>query len=595
MRSPSGRVGTGLGTLLPRQDRRACGCDGLVGVGGIGPDAEVCRDRGSVVAGDELYGAGFARPSARLTPGPRQCRRCREGRLVHAPAWLGARNVAHANDSSQGRGGGVTAVDTKAPLSPVLRTPHEYRESLRDDRRIFYRGVAVDDVTEHPVFSLAVNHASLDFAMAHDDAYAGIAVAPEGYSRYFHVPQGAEDLLARSHLIEASTRAGKTLVLLIKEIGSDALLALLGLSAELGEPYASRIESFYRHCRDGDLAVCVAQTDVKGDRALGPSEQPNPEAYLKIVGRRSDGIIVRGAKIHTSVSVNANEMIVLPTRAMSEADSDYAVAFAIPIDTPGLILVASPYLSTHGKNEAEHPLSATRKMVETTTLFDDVFVPFDRVFMDGRYELAGTLARAFVEFHRFTAISYKLPLVDALVGAGLLAARVNGLERAGHVRDKLSWLISYAETLRALTHHAAERCTVVDGVAVPDTLLVNVAKLQFAQGLHTALMHVQDIAGGLLATYPAVEDLDNPVYGEALARYLESAGGVSGRDRLRVMNMISDLTTGEYGGYQAVLAIHAEGSIEAEKLTILARYDHGAGIAYAKWLAGLDDSPWPPN
>ena len=476
-----------------------------------------------------------------------------------------------------------------------LRSADEYRESLRDGRRVFYRGVAVEDVTTHPVFALAVDHAALDFEMAHSGAYAGLAVGPGGYSRYFYVPQSGEDLLARSALIEGSTRAGKTLVLLIKEIGSDALLALLAMSGQLGEPYGSRIRSFYEHCRDGDLAVCVAQTDVKGDRSLSPSQQPNPDAYVRIVERRDDGIVVRGAKVHTSVSVNANELIVLPTRAMGEADADYAVAFAVPVDTPGLTLVASPYLSTHGKLEAEYPLSATRKMVETVTLFDDVFVPADRVFMDGRHELAGALARGFVEFHRFTAISYKLPLVDALVGAGLLAANVNGLERAGHVRDKLSWLISYAETLRALTHHAAERFKVIDGVAVPDTLLVNIAKLQFAQGLHTAFQHVQDIAGGLLATYPAAEDLDHPVYGAALGRYLESAGGVSGRDRLRVLNMVSDLTTGEYGGYQAVLAIHAEGSIEAEKLTILAQYDRGRAVQYACWLAGLDDAQWPPS
>ena len=479
--------------------------------------------------------------------------------------------------------------------APRLRTAAEYRESLRDGRRVFYRGVAVDDVTTHPVFAHAVNHAALDFEMAHSERYAGVAVGPDGYSRYFHIPQSADDLLARSALIEASTRVGKTLVLLIKEIGSDALLALLALSAQLGEPYGARIRSFYEHCRDGDLAVCVAQTDVKGDRALSPSEQPNPDAYLRVVERRADGIVVRGAKVHTSVSVNSNEMIVLPTRAMGERDADYAVAFAIPLDTPGLTLVASPYLSTHGKLEAEHPLSATRKMVETVTIFDDVFVPDERVFLDGRHELAGALARGFVEFHRFTAISYKLPLVDALVGAGLLAARVNGLERAGHVRDKLSWLIAYAETLRALTHHAAGRSRVLDGVAVPDTLLVNVAKLQFAQGLHTAFQHVQDIAGGLLATYPAPEDLDHPAYGAALGRYLESAGGVSGRDRLRVLNMISDLTTGEYGGYQAVLAIHAEGSIEAEKLTILAQYDRDRASGYARWLAGLNDDHWPPG
>jgi 4-hydroxybutyryl-CoA dehydratase / vinylacetyl-CoA-Delta-isomerase len=476
-----------------------------------------------------------------------------------------------------------------------LRSADEYRESLRDGRRVFYRGERVEDVAAHEVFRHAVEHASLDYRLAHDPTYRDLAVTSEGYSRYFQIPRSADDLLVRSALIEAATRAGKTLVVLIKEIGTDALFSLLILQDDLGEPFASRIQRFYEHCRDNDLAVCVAQTDVKGDRSLGPSEQPNEDAYLRLVESREDGIVVRGAKVHTSVSVNANEMIVLPTRAMGPGDAAYAVAFAIPLDTPGLTLVASPYLSTKGKQEREYPLSAERKMVETSTLFDDVFVPADRVFMAGEHEHAGALARGFVEFHRFTAISYKLPLVDALVGSALLAARVNGLERAGHVRDKLSWLISYAETLRALTHHAAERCTVVRGIAVPDTLLVNIAKLQFAQWLHTAFQYVQDIAGGLLATYPAPEDLDHPEYGAALQRYLEAAGGVSGAERLRVMNLICDLTAGEYGGYQAVLAVHAEGSIEAEKLTILSQYERERAIEYARWLGGLDDAEWPPR
>lgn len=484
---------------------------------------------------------------------------------------------------------------TTTPKAARLRTPAEYRASLVDDRRVYYRGERVSDVTTHPVFKLAVDHASLDYKMAEDPSHRELAVTDGGYSRYFEIPATAEDLLARSALIEAATRAGKTLVVLIKEIGTDALFSLLAMKEQLGEPYASRIDDFYTRCRDEDLALCVAQTDFKGDRALSPSKQINPDAYLRIVEERPDGIVVRGAKVHTSVSVNANEVIVLPTRAMGPDDAAYAVAFAIPVDTPGLTLVASPYLSTSGKVEAEHPLSAERKMVETSTLFDDVFVPSDRVFMAGQYEHAGELARGFVEFHRFTAISYKLPLVDALVGAALLAARVNGLERASHVRDKLSQLICYAETLRALTHQAAQNCKVVNGVATPDTLLVNIAKLQFALGLHNAFQIVQDIAGGLVVTYPSPEDLDHPEYGAALSRYLEAGGGASGAQRLRVINLISDLTAGEYGGYQAVLAVHAEGSIEAEKLTILAQYERETGIEYAEWLAGISDGPWPPR
>jgi 4-hydroxybutyryl-CoA dehydratase / vinylacetyl-CoA-Delta-isomerase len=471
-----------------------------------------------------------------------------------------------------------------------LRSPEQYRASLRDGRRIYYRGERVEDLESHPALRFTVDTAAVDYEMAESPEFRDLAIAPEGYSRFFQIPRSAEDLLARSELIEVGTRIDKTLPPLIKEIGSDALLALLALRERVGEPYAGRIEAFYERVRAEDLALCVAQTDFKGDRSLPPSKQPNPDAYLRIVERREDGIVVRGAKAHTSTSVTSNEMIVLPTRDMGPEDSDYAVSFAIPLDTPGLTLVASPYLSPAGKTEAEHPISAGRKIAETATLFDDVFVPWERVFLAGESEHTGEVARGFVEFHRFTAISYKLPLVDALVGSGILVAKANGIDRAGHVRDKLSWLVSYAETLRALTHHSALRCTTVNGVAIPDPMLVNIAKLQFAQGLHTALGHLQDMAGALLVTYPSPEDMDHPDYGPALHRYLQAAGGVDGEQRLRVLRMISDLTTGEFGGYQAVAAIHAEGSIEAEKLTILAKYDARDAVGFASWMAGLDGS-----
>lgn len=477
-----------------------------------------------------------------------------------------------------------------------IRSAQEYEESLRDGRSVFYRGEAVEDVTRHPVFANAVKHASLDYQlMAEDSPHRDLAVGPDGASRFFQLPRSSEDLLTRSKLIEAGTRVGKTLVVLIREIGTDALFALTAASGALGEPYASRIADFYEHCREKDLGIAVAQTDPKGDRLLRPSEQPDPESYLRIVERRPDGIVVRGAKLHTSLTVNANELIVLPTRAMTEADADYAVSFAIPLNTPGLRLVASPFLPTSDLRTEEHPLAADRKLVETMTVFEDVFVPDERVFMAGEWQHTGDLVHKFVDFHRFTAISYKLPLVDALVGAALLAAEANGVQNAPQVRDKLSWLISYAETLRALTHYSAHKVRRVSGLAVPDTQLVNIAKLWFANNLHTAFQYVQDIAGGLSVTYPAVEDLSHPEYGEALKRYLAGADGWSGEDRFKVMTLVGDLTSGEYAGYQIVLAIHAEGTLEHEKLTILQQHDKDASKSYARWLAGLEGGQYPPS
>src|SRR5213594_1818539 len=526
----------------------------------------------------------------------------------------------------------------------ALRTVEQYKESLRDGRVVYFRGHHVEDVTEHPVIGIAVNHAAIDYAMAHQPEHRDLTVyrdpgSGDEYSRYFKIPSVSEDLLKRSELIETSTRRGRTLVVLVKEIGTDCLFALhliaKQMDEKLGTEYLPRVCALYEHCRENDLAMAVAQTDVKGDRSRGPAEQEHPDYYVRVVDRRPGGIIVRGAKVHTSVTPNANELFVIPTRNLTqvdadyavafciplntpdlggiivrgakvhtsvtpnanelfviptrnltEADTDYAVAFCIPLNTPGLKQIASPYGAGH-TSAFTHPISSRHKMMETLTIFEDVFVPNERVFMDGEWQFAGPLARTFVEFHRFTAVSYKLPLLDLLAGSALLIAEQNGIEKAGHVREKLTWLISYAQTVRMLTKMSAIRCTLRDGIAVPDTAAVNIAKLHFASNYHQALMHAQDLTGGLLVTGPDEEDLKNPETGKYIERYLGAAAGVTAERRLRMINLISDLTTGDFGGYQATLAIHAEGSLEAEKLTILREYDRERVKSYARWVAGV--------
>jgi len=483
-------------------------------------------------------------------------------------------------------------------ITLALRTPEQYRQSLRDGRSVYFRGQSVSDVTTHPVIGVAVSHASIDYEMTEDPAYRDLAVVSHGegapYSRYYKLPADADDLLKRSALIEEATTLGKTLVVLIKEIGTDALFGLhlvaQQMDQKLGTSYLSRVQRYYEHCRDNDLSLAVAQTDVKGDRSKGPMEQEHPDYYVRIVERRDDGIVVRGAKCHTSNTTHVDEVIVLPTRAMAEADSDYAVAFAIPVNTPGLKLLASPFGSAgqEERSEFEFPITARHKMMETTTVFDDVFVPWDRVFLAGEYQFAGPLALGFVEFHRFTAISYKLPLVDALVGAAQLMADMNGIGRAAHVRDKLIRLISYAETLRGLTHHAALRCRIGElGIAVPDALTVNMAKYHFAHNYHEAVGMVQDIAGGLLVTGPGVEDVESEEIGPYLLKYYGGRTGVGGRERLQAINFVKELTSSEYGGYQEVLAIHAEGSLEAEKLMISRAYDGTRTLDLVRRMAGL--------
>jgi 4-hydroxybutyryl-CoA dehydratase / vinylacetyl-CoA-Delta-isomerase len=471
----------------------------------------------------------------------------------------------------------------------ALRTAAQFLAGLRDTREVYYRGERVPNVVDHPELGVAARHASIDFELAENPKFHDLAVhreAPGEYSAYYRVPRHSQDLLSRSKLIEAGTTEGATLVLLIKEIGTDALFALkrvLGRNADTQG--LQRVEAFYRRCRDNDLAMAVAQTDVKGDRGKRPSEQSDPDMYVRVVEKRAGGIVVSGAKIHTSCTPYVDEVIVLPSRSMGPGDESWSLAFAIPAATPGLRLYASDYL--HGTDDPfTRPISTKHKMVETLTVFDNVFVPWERVFFVDRPDLAGATALTFVEFHRFTAVSYKLPLLDAMVGAAIAIAKANGIDRAGHVRDKLTWLGGYAETVRGLTELAALRCKLENGVAYPDVFTTNMAKWTFARDFHRAIETLQDLAGGLLVTGPSGMDWNSTEVRPALEKYLPGAWPAD--RRIALMNLISDMTTRLYGGYQAVLAVHAEGSMEAEKLAMFRAYDPSRSIALAMRLAGLE-------
>ncbi len=477
-----------------------------------------------------------------------------------------------------------------------MRSAEEYLASVRDGRRVYYRGERVGDVTSHPHLRKGAGVCAADFQLTHEHAHDPTFTVRDPqtgqvYSRYFHVPRGPEDLLRRRDLIERVTRHTKSFVPLIKEIGTDALFALhivcAQMDRDLGTSFLPRVRAFYERCRDGDLAMAVAQTDVKGDRGKRPADQPHPDLYVRCVRETSEGIVVRGAKAHTTNAVYSNEILVLPTRAMTERDAAYAVAFAVAADTPGLTFVASPR-GFGATSPFDNPLSSRYAITESLTVFEDVFVPWERVFLCGQWAYAGPLAKTFVEFHRYTAISYKTPLLELLVGAAAWMAEAQGIAGAGHVRDKLARLVMYAETVRGLTTAAAVEGRFEEGIFVPNVVLTNAAKYAFARGYHDAVRDVQDIAGGLVVTGPAEEDRRNPELWNLIEPYLQGRAGVSGEARLRMMNLIRDLVASDLGGYLEVLAIHAEGSLETQKLTVLMDYDLDRVKRLAAQAGGLE-------
>lgn len=462
----------------------------------------------------------------------------------------------------------------------ALRESSEYRDSLRDGRRLIYRGRLVSDVTRHPSLGRTIDHAAALF----DHPVEG----PNGFwsyrdpslggdvSAYFRRPTDATGLRHRGDLIAETTRRARSTLNIVKAVGTDALLGLEQimprLDAEFGTEYSSRLRAYRERCARDDLAIALAATDPKGDRSLPPSQQADPDLYLRMVGSDSKGIVVRGAKIHTTAAPSANELICIPCRAMRESDSDYAVAFAVPLNAPGLTMISHPLVDGAA---AEHPVSSRNIEVETLTLFEDVHVPWERVFLCGEWSYAGAVATAFATFHRYTAISYKPPFIDLMIGAAAIAADQLGIAETSATRDKIGRLIVYGELIRSARIAAAERCVIdeLTGLAIPDPVATNAGKYHFAAGFHGAIALLQDLAGGLVVTAPGIEDLEHPELGPLVDKYLAGRAGVTGQERWKLVQLIRDITASEFGGYNYVVSLHGEGSMGAQLVQSVRSYD----------------------
>lgn len=455
-----------------------------------------------------------------------------------------------------------------------LRSVGEYLAGLRDGRRVFVTGRKVADVTEDPMLRITVDHSAEVFALAARPELRGLFVFTdpdlgEATSAYFRIPRSAAELRARGDLIEENTRLQRSTFNITKAVGTDVLLALLVVAAEvdreLGTAYLERVRRYRNDCAGRDVTMALAQTDVKGDRGRRPSAQADPDLYVRVVRRTAEGMVVRGAKAHTTAAPVADELIVIPTRALEEADRDYAVAFATPLNAPGLTMICRP-ITAPDASTFDHPISRRNIEIESLTVFDDVFVPWERVFLCGEWQFAGRLATMFATFHRYTAVSYKPPLGELLAGAAALAAEYHGVERGATVRGKVARLAMYPALIRAARLAAASECRFESGIAVPHAGYTNAGKFYFASQFHDAVALVQDLAGGLVVTAPTKADLDHPETGALIEKYLAGVKGVAGRQRLALMHLIRDLTASDFGGYNLVVTLHGEGSMEAQLL-----------------------------
>ena len=476
-----------------------------------------------------------------------------------------------------------------------MRTAEQYYDSLRQMSPAAYvLGDKVADFTAHPLIKGQVAAVAQTYALAHDPEGRKLLVAHsdligEEVSRFTRLYESTDDLLTKVKMLKfLSQRTGTCYM---RCTGMDAINATGVVTFEVdkkhGTGYHERFLEHLKYLQRNDLVVWSGVTDVKGDRSLRPSAQPDPDMYLHIVDQTKDGIVVRGAKAHQSGSLCAHEGLILPTREMREGDKDYAVCFATPVDAEGIIHVYGRGTLEERALEAVDLGNVEYSKFCPLVIFNNVFVPWERVFLCGEYEFAGQLVRTFGDYHRHSHGGGKCGVGDILVGAAAAIAEYNGVPSASHVNAKLVEMIKTAETMYGCCLAASVEARKSDsGIYLVDSVLANTSKLYEGKEYHEVIRLLVEIAGGLVADLPSEKDLHNPEIGHLIEKYMKGAADVPVEDRMRMFRLIEKLA---FETRDIVSNIHGGGSPEAHRMTLLRDTDLEPKKKLARKLAGIKE------
>jgi 4-hydroxybutyryl-CoA dehydratase/vinylacetyl-CoA-Delta-isomerase len=480
-----------------------------------------------------------------------------------------------------------------------MKTGSEYVESLRGRKiRVFLLGEKVENPVDHPIIRPSINSVALTYDVANDKRYEDLATATshvtgEKINRFTHIHQSTQDLIKKVKLQRLLGQ--KTGMCYQRCVGMDSLNALsivtFEMDQKLGTEYYERFIKYLKYVQQNDLVCCGAMTDPKGNRSLRPSEQADPDLYLRVVKEKADGIVVKGSKIHLTGAVNSHEIIVMPTRALREEDRDYAVSFAIPSDTEGLVYIYGRQSCDLRKLEgSEIDLGNARYGgQEAMVVFDDVFVPWERVFMKGEYEFAWPLVNRFSAYHRQSYGGCKPGVGDVLIGAAAAMAEYNGVAEASHIRDKIVEMNHLNETLYSCgIACSAEGCKTPSGTYAVNTLLSNICKQNVTRFPYEIVRLAQDIAGGLMVTLPSEKDFKNPETRNYINKYLKGAEQIQTESRIRMLRLIENISMGLGAiGYQTE-SMHGAGSPQAQRIMIERDANIELKKQLAKSVAGID-------
>lgn len=488
-----------------------------------------------------------------------------------------------------------TRPGAKVPVP--IRSGAEYIESLRGrDLKVYYLGQRIAEPVDHPVIRPSINAvaATYDLALEHPElATAVSSLTGERVNRFLHICGSVEDVVRQNHMQrELGRRTGTCFQ---RCVGMDALNALYSVTYEIDEQhgtrYHARLKQFIEMAQRQNVVIGGAMTDPKGDRSKAPHAQADRDLFLHVIDRNKDGLRVRGAKAHQTGCINSHWLIVMPTMRLGEQDRDFAVVGAIPVDAPGITYIyGRQSCDTRAMEPGDIDQGNARfSGQEALVLFDDVFIPWDRVFMDGEHEFAAMLVERFTCYHRRSYVC-KSGVGDVLIGAAGTIADYNGVPAVSHIRDKLVEMAHLNETIYATGIAAShESKPTKSGAYLCNDLIANVCKHHVTEIPFKLGRIAQDLAGGLVATAPSEQDLRHEELGPLVKKFLQARGGVSAENRLRILRLIENMTLGRNAVGYLTESLHGAGSPQAQRIQIARQMDLEGKKALAKRLAGIEN------
>jgi len=459
-----------------------------------------------------------------------------------------------------------------------LKTPEEYLESIKRPVNLYMFGEKIKEFWNHPIIQPSINTVMKIYELAQKEEYKDLLTATshltgEIINRFTHIHQSVDDLIKK---IKMQRLLGQQTACCFQRcVGFDAANALYSVTYEIdeniGTNYHERFKKYWIEVQNQDLMVDGAMTDTKGDRSKRPAQQPDPDAYLRIVDENDEGIIVRGAKVHQTGFLNSHKAIIMPTLTLRPGEEDYAISFGVDTNEKGITLV-------YGRQSCD-----TRKMEEGKldignykyggqeifVIFDNVFIPNENIFMKGEVKFSGDLVNRFAGFHRQSYGGCKVGVGDVLIGASALISEYNGTERASHIRDKLVEMVHLNETL----YSCGIACSSLGfqrnaGNYEMDMLLANVCKQNVTRFPYEIGRLAEDIAGGIICTLPSEADFKSEEIGPLISKYLSTCEGISPDDRYKLLRFIENLTMGVASVSYRTESMHGAGSPMTQRIMI---------------------------